>query len=603
MQPSTSALVAYELFTLTIIGVLLADGSYHFLGMWKNRSRVSRALIALSMCWLLIVAFVLSLWPNCSYPSDYPLPSFLFLAAISALLFTKLLNATKYQRLARALLWILAGTGCVFLVFKMLQYFVFIQPRIAGADFFYYVVVARHMLFHSIDFPMREYFYFPGIFNFWKAALLFFDGNLTSLQWAYAAVIALNSTLIGAIVYRTVRNILAGVVSAAWYVFFCSHFEGFAGIAEPIATAPVLMALFAWGGKPLTGRAGLFRIIALGAGLGLSIYVRQYAGLISLGALSLLITYLIQDKQNPIVTFRTLIILPLTAAAVTLVGILMEGYGLQPLQTGIQGMPQYGLELRPHSALLDFYRKVPLFALLTCLSVIVWIVPVMQKRFRAQVTEPWWQIVTFCWLGGLCALLSFLSRSSLHYALFTGGLWILAVSISVVICLRAVPQVYSYSRVFAFLLICLMFLPFIRTQSRSGFYAWPPEAPVRRVKQIPWYAQPRYLADVARAKQMIEPMEEIYVLPPSENHIHFFLNTRYATYGWNIPVQLEDVLKSGSLQGVVVLQKESLSEFYRGLAERQFDLSNAEEILKRHSYQPVLKLRTFVLWRKLKRAE
>jgi hypothetical protein len=99
-------------------------------------------------------------------------------------------------------------------------------------------------------------------------------------------------------------------------------------------------------------------------------------------------------------------------------------------------------------------------------------------------------------------------------------------------------------------------------------------------------------------KQHLQPMEYIYVLPPSYNQIHFFLGTRYSSYGWFKPLPLTEVLQSSRLEGVIVLGRQALHEYAVAYADERFQYDRAEEILKQYHFKPVVKLSTMVLWRR-----
>jgi hypothetical protein len=592
--------IAYELLTLAVAGSILAHAGRHvFVSIQTRKSPFTNLL--LNLVWLGLVLFLITLWPNSSYPQDYPTASFLFFASVAAIVLSLANHANPESQIgfiAKHSGRILLLTGCLVLVFLTVRYLVFYRPRMLGADFYYYLVVSRHMSSGFDDISFNHYFYFPGIFAFWRSVFLLINKSIDSIQWVYLFVIVLNSLLVGLIVHKVVKNLYMAVFAGMWYVLFCARFEGLLGVAEPIATLPILVGLLIWGGGSITGSVGLVRLIALGVGLGLGLYGRQFAGLVSLGALSLLPTYWLQDKKQPVVSFRRLLLLPLISGITLLIGILLEGYGLHPLIVAFKTMPDYGFHSNFLPTLWNLSGRIPLLTILSLLSIPIWSAVILFPRFRFHANERWWQMLGFTCLAGFLSLLSFLSRDSAHYGLFSGPMFIIAGSITVVILIRACPLHLQKKPVFYFVLIVFAVFPFIRDSSRSEFYLWPPERPLMRPRIIPWHLRPEYAADLATMKRNLEPMEKIYVLPPSQNDIHFFLGTRYTEYGWFKPVRLTEVLKTEGLQGVVVVNRDALHPYYADLADKQFNYGRSEEILKAHQYEPVVQLRSMILWRK-----
>jgi len=176
---------------------------------------------------------------------------------------------------------------------------------------------------------------------------------------------------------------------------------------------------------------------------------------------------------------------------------------------------------------------------------------------------------------------------------------IIASAISIVIIARVVPVSWKRTPFARFALLILLILPFVHLKVRSaGFYLWPYDRYIRYPQSRPWRLTPGLAEDIAKMKQHVRPMENIYVLPPRQNDLHFFLGTRYEQYGWGTPIALNDVLAGAGLEGVLIVNVDSLPDYVALASKRAFDYDDAEQILTEHSYRLVVKLPTMSLWRK-----
>jgi hypothetical protein len=603
---TTTGTIVYELLTLLLAGTIFIHAAFHVRRLIRDRHHVGSPALITGLGWLAISIFVLTLWPNSSYPGFYARSSFLFFT--TAILFPiaifhtrPLDSATPFHlknlgRIGIALI-------CLVLVYSMIRYLLFLRPVIVASDLFYYVCTARDMSQGFSDLSLLRYFYFPGVYTFWRIVLRLTDGTLNSLQWCYLGLVAANAIIVGGIVWRTVSNLFASVLAIVWYLVFCSNFSGFTGMVEPIATLPILVGLLLWGGNSLVGKTGVMRVLALGIGLGLGVYVRQLAGLISLGAISLVLTYLFQDQASPIIRLKQLVLLPLVSATVVLLGILLEGYGFQPLMIGTQHFQEYGRS-GSFSVIWNIGRSVPLLTGLSFIALFLWIFCLAFRRFRSAIVSPWWQMVCFTSIGGFLSLLSHIVRAATHYTLIPGPLLIISSVISFVMILRAVPIHYRTAPAFYFLIAMIAFLPLVQSNSPTTFYVWPVSYQwFRPIKQIPWSIRPATATDLQYLKKQLKPFEKIYVLPPSHNELHFFLQTRFPSYGYFYKRPLAEVLQTPGLDGVIVLNRSEVTPFYRAFGDRMFQYDRANEILTSRGFEPVVKLSTMVLWRKVVIAE
>ena len=164
--------------------------------------------------------------------------------------------------------------------------------------------------------------------------------RLETIQYSYLLVIVCNMLLVAAIVWQHSRSLVAGLFAATWFLVLVSRFQATAGETELLATIPLLVTVLCWFGRPLRGKRGWCYSLLLGIGLGLALYTKQQAGLLSLGALALLLSYRWRDKQEQH-QWTQLIALPFIAAIVFLISVLVLGEGWLPIREGLNAIGQY----------------------------------------------------------------------------------------------------------------------------------------------------------------------------------------------------------------------------------------------------------------------
>ena len=575
--------------------------SHTFVLTPDEKGHLTNPPLLLDAGWLAVGIGMLLLWPECLDISLYPRRSFLFFAAILATPLAFKITLKDDARLNHVWRWLsfaMIGITAVASLIWMTRYLLFVRPRMEGPDFYYYVCTARHLASNFQDLSIDCYFYFPGVYTFWRIALALKNASLTSLQWCYFGVMAANTLLVGAVIQRVMKNTYASIAGMFWYLAFCSRFDGFIGATEPIATLPALAGLLIWSGQPFTGPKGLTRLLALGIGLGLSVYTRQQAGLIALGVISLFATYFVQDKRNPIVSLRALLLLPAIATVTLIAAILPEGHGLQPLWIGTKSMPLYGMKSNFWTTVWHTSKLVTPLAICTVLALLFWFVCLATTRYRRMVMESWFQVLAFTVVGGLFSLLPFGSRAHLHYGLIAGPMLIIASVLLVTHWIYRFPLRWRETALFRFALIVLILFPFIQPRSTSPyFYVWPFQAPVKPPQLRPWRLTAGLSSDLETMKKHVQG-ENIYVLPPRQNDVHFFTGSRHQVYGWAPAISLQEVLRTRKMNGVIVIEPDILPDYVVEAASEMFDYDRAPDILKHNDFAPDVTLKTMTLWRK-----
>ncbi len=290
------------------------------------------------------------------------------------------------------------------------------RHEIGSVDFFYYVCTAHDMLSPQVTVSDHSFIYFPGVYTFWRSVMLGIGTTLADLQLGYLLLLVANAVLVGATISRLTRRLAPGLFGAVWYVVLASRFEGLAGVNEPLATAMLLGGLLLWAGQPLVGPRGLLATCLLGISLGMTVYAKQQAGLLTLGALALLLLWP-ATKSPRRHSWAQLSAIPLIATTVLMTGILLEGRGWIPLREALSFAAGYGTE---SSLLWNLYVQIRADELAACaagLMVLAWCLIVWKGDRRQWAETPAFQVASWAMVGFLFTLIQFVSRPYGHYML------------------------------------------------------------------------------------------------------------------------------------------------------------------------------------------
>jgi hypothetical protein len=463
------------------------------------------------------------------------------------------------------------------------------RPLIEGVDLYYYLCVARDLA-DGVETSAMRHFYFPGVYRFWQAVFAVAGRSLPAIQWAYVALLAANALATAAVVWRGSGRAAPTVLAGVWYLALCPRLEAYAGVTEPLATLPILIGLAAWAGEPLAGRWGLARAIGLGVAVGLGVYAKQLGGLLALGALALPLMNLAApaDRRHD---WAYLAAVPAIALLVLLVGIAAEGEGLAPLRLGLGALSSYpatgGFQLN----LLWMVEHTPLLALLTTATLAIFALLALEARWRPLLGERWAALASFGLLAGLLALTQYMKRGYLHYALLSTPLLIASVMLTASALARRLPERAS---------------GWPETALAAAVAGWlllfHRPAPV---EPSPWRAQPEIAADLEQLRHELSPGEDVLILPPRRNEIHFLLGTRSQSfplgYSWAPGSGLiEATLREPHLDAVLVIRThldQSDNEAWRAL-----DANRGMAAMAAAGFGPVLRLRATTLFRRTREA-
>jgi hypothetical protein len=504
-------------------------------------------------------------------------------------------STRRYARLyAQAFIAVTAAFG----LFQAGEYLRLLRPQVQGPDFFYFLCVARDKLAGAADSAL-SYAYFPGAYRFFQFALRVGHGSLSGVQWTYVVVLAANAGLLGVAVFRALPSVSAALIAVVGYVALCPRIEGGYGIAEPIATLPLAAGIAVWGGEALRGRRGHVLAAALGVGLGLAAYVKQQGGLQSAGWLTLVLLNLgvERDKRH---AWLSLGLVPAAAALTFAVGILVEGHGLLPLRVGLTQVGTYDVHGSLRTNLISASGKVPALVTAAELSLVCLLaIFVCSPRLRSA---PWMSISVFAFGAASGTLAQFTKRAYAHYALLTAPWLLLACVLTLVALARLLPARLRESSAFPFACAFLAALPFVRTEDKASraFFLWPIESIPPPSLGHPWLRRDM-AGDIRELGRFVHRGEDVLVLPPRHNELHFLLGTRSLSfpegYGWGgtHTKAAPRALVSQTLAAVIVLNPRSRADFD---AWRDHDCEEAVASLAQTGFHRVAALRTLAVWRR-----
>ena len=425
------------------------------------------------------------------------------------------------------LLALLAGLGTA------AWYLLSMRSTVGDVDMFYFLCYARDMnLGHEV--ADNAYSYFPGVYRFWRTALAISGASLSAIQTWHVMLLMVNCLLVAAIVWRLTHRWVLTLFAPCWAALLYSRFQGLHGTSEPLATIPLLLGLLAWNGTALQGRQAWGRCLLLGACFGLMVYSKQQAGLLSLGAIGLLLerNSTGDGRRHDLKMLATL---PVVAIATLLLAILFEGRGLLPLTAGLKTLAGYGQEGSWWHNIYLQIRRDETAALALLASLLVTTCWLLKIRKQDDTERRQLAVALLLAIACLASLYQLGSRGFHHYMLLgIPGLTILAT----LVWQRAWQwraSEFKKHRPLCLVLLLLPLVPFLLPSDvNESFLAGRLPRPVTRSIPVRWHQHPALLDDLQQVRQQLPPGNLVLLVPARHNSLHFILGTRpAAAEGYN----------------------------------------------------------------------
>jgi len=430
-------------------------------------------------------------------------------------------------RLVPGLLPQFLSVSAVTSVCLSLYFLLIMTPFIQGVDFYYYTLISRDLAAGEIDVTPARYWYFPGFYSFWRIIIAMTPGDLESLQCAFSGVLFLNALLIGLIAWESLGVWQIAALAGSFYPLQALLLEGFFGTAEPVVTLPFFTGLWAWARLVNRGYA-ISALTALGIGLGLAVFVKQQGVLLVIGTLGLLPATRFL-KGSAVARFAPLIVIPISACAVFLCAMAVEGGGLSAIKTGLG----FAKEYQADGSLVEHLSRVGVLTgpltILLAVSMALWVYCLAVTRETSFTTTNAITALGICVVSAFIGAFQFATRGYLHYALLSLPSAILAAAIGIGTVMRmlqrpAVRRTTHYAA--AVLAVGLLVLignsipQFTRLVSEA--LAALPKNPPRTT-----------LADNYQSIcSHVPPGSALLLIPPRNNSVHWLCGTK--SVAWKV---------------------------------------------------------------------
>jgi hypothetical protein len=459
-----------------------------------------------------------------------------------------------------------------------------------GIDWFYYLCYSRDGInfFGTAD---NMYSYFPGIYQFWRTAMRLVGTDVASLQNVIIVALGLNAVLIGVVVFQHTRCKLISSGAALWALVVLIRFDGLRGESEIIASLFFLSTMIAWKGTPLDHWKKWKLLFVFSLGLGLTVYMKQQAGLLAVGALALGWEQLSPRSSNRH-RWGMLVSLPLLAGLLLVGFIFIEGRGLEPLSLGLSTAASYpSRDSWLHNLYVQF-RHDESFWIVVLVTMVMFI---RQQTKSPEGSSPTntssARLVKFLLVGGFVTLLQFKIRPYHHYLLLT----IPAFTISAAIIWHEHRYLIERGIKQRMLMVFLAALPFCWAEDYQWAYH-PAQVPTAaQVAELTnWHQQVSSGRVIAELRRNIPPATALMILPSRHNSIHYLADTRSSSphgYSFNEGGYSEneawsEMLETTTSEYVLLLGENVCDEFDHTIWDAK-RIGQAQRILKLRGYKRV----------------
>ncbi|GIW92113.1 MAG: hypothetical protein KatS3mg110_0154 [Pirellulaceae bacterium] len=352
----------------------------------------------------------------------------------------------------------------------------------------------------------------------------------------HVAVVGATALATGWAVWRGCGSVLLGCVSTLLYWTIASRYEALLGVVEPLATLPVVVALGFWQGRNTERTESYLRLVLLGAAWGIAVWIRQHAGLLALGWIPLVVEWLRRPGWNYRV-LGVLLLVPVTATCMLLVGILYEGHGLLPLRLGLAASAAYATRGGFWLNLYHQFRNDEASSFLALVSVASSLVLAGIALAKQQSLTCPQRLSIVAATGALAGLYLFRMREYYHYSMLIVPAILLSQCAVAEAVRRYLVRAQGVWSLWAIMVFYLLVFHYTGGSETTFYYArWrPPDGSPWRA----WHEEPAVSADLEKVRSLLEDADgKLYVIPPHRIEPYLLWQVRGSPkigYGFDAP--------------------------------------------------------------------
>lgn len=467
-------------------------------------------------------------------------------------------------------------TGLLFVCF--LYSFVLKVPSIGGPDFFFYILTGRD-LSDGFEVGIMHYFYFPGIYWFWKYCFDLFGHNLLAIQSVYVGVLLLSSVFSAACVYLLTRKKYAAFLAGSMYIILLHILEGWGGVIEPIATLFMLLGLlfYLYFYQAQKYLASALSIVVF---FGLCLFMKQQ-GIFFIAASAVLpFSELKRFFQINKLTF----LVPISAGLFVFGLILLEGGGLEAIRVSLSMAVNYSRTNTLAQNLSGYFMAifpvfVPVLAFLMPIALFALIDVVKSKKKFVNYFNL--RFVIFLMFAGILPLYQFKVREYLHYGIYTVPALVILSGWAIASAFKWLAFATKTKKILVLgLSVFFLFVSFNQHKEK-----------IDHVHELIGWLPPHPLdSDIAKLSDVCSHLHgpNVLLLPPRVNTFHWICNTRSASGKWAYSWYEEaaphyfDIISQQFVTDVFVFDK-NFGDFEERVLSRP-DWADLEKHLKNNNY-------------------
>jgi hypothetical protein len=427
-------------------------------------------------------------------------------------------------------------------------------PGMGGYDSYAYLLYARDLAGGMHDGLPVRYFYFPGVYHFWRLVFALTDGSYAACQYAFALVALANAALMILTAQAAGCGIAVAALAGGAYLVIGQRLELHTLTGEPIVTAVALLGLLGWVAAERRGRSRI-GLAALGAGFGLGVFVKQQGVLLAAGLAGLL-PGRGRDGQGLAQAARGIAVALSAMLAAFALAMWLDGGGVPALRLALEFALRYETHGEFLQNLAPIWRGTPLAALL-CFAAIAGSALAMQPRGqRRSADSVRFALLGICFFAAAATLIQFARRGYLHYGLLTLPFALLAAAAAASLVRERLGAIVGRHA----------------TLSMSiGVAAWLVLAALTLHAADDWrresFAPPQHHA-YRPVCSALDKGERLLLLPSRENALHWACGTHAAGtaqgYSWSFKETPEDYieeLRKPELRQVFVFRPASATSY------------------------------------------